>query len=85
MLPRMYDQLWLATEIEKQLLEVCMVSPRSYSDVRKAFIEYLRTRPYSALDLARICYAQAMVDAPLPWEPGYKRSVLEKIFVNAPL
>lgn len=75
-----YGQAHLSSEIEKALTEICLISPRVYGDAHRQFREYLAKQPYTALDLARICKAQALAGAPLPWEPDYERSVLEHIF-----
>ena len=72
--------LQVSAEVEQLLINVCIVTPRNYGDVLNSFRSYLASQPYSALDLATICYHQAMNDAPLPWENGYEQSVLEDIF-----
>ena len=71
--------LQVPAEVEQILMNVCIVTPRVYSDVLNSFRSYLSSQPYSALDLATICHRQAMNDAPLPWEPGYESSALEDI------
>lgn len=77
-----WAELQLYDDVDQIIIKVCLITPRTYPDVKRAFMAYLRNCPYSALDLAKICHAQAMVDAPMPWEPGYERSVLEGMFAD---
>lgn len=75
-------QVELAADVERYLIDICTVTPRALLDTRRSFIDYLSKQPYSAIDLAAICRAQAMADLPLPWEAGYEQRVLEDIFAN---
>lgn len=77
-----WAEMQLYDDVDQIIIKVCLITPRTYPDVKRAFMAYLRSCPYSALDLAKICHAQAMADAPMPWEPGYERHVLEDIFID---
>lgn len=70
-------------DIERIIQEICIITPRTYTDTTRAFKGYLSTQPYSAADLAHICRSQALADAPMPWEPDYEQSVLEDLLKNS--